>query len=119
VQTQVVDGSGLSRLDRTSPRAVVTLLARMARDPAGEALSASLPVAGRSGTLVHRMRGTAAQDRCHAKTGTLHDVSALAGYCTTTTGSHVAFAFLMNYTSYVSARRVQDRMTAALARYGP
>jgi D-alanyl-D-alanine carboxypeptidase/D-alanyl-D-alanine-endopeptidase (penicillin-binding protein 4) len=119
VQMRVVDGSGLSRLDRTSPRAVVTLLTRMAGDPAGEALTASLPVAGRSGTLVHRMRGTAAQDRCHAKTGTLRDVSALAGYCTTTTGSHVAFAFLMNYTSYVSARRVQDRMTAALARYGP
>jgi D-alanyl-D-alanine carboxypeptidase/D-alanyl-D-alanine-endopeptidase (penicillin-binding protein 4) len=119
VQTRVVDGSGLSRLDRTSPRSVVTLLTRMARDPAGEALAASLPVAGRTGTLVHRMRGTAAQGRCQAKTGTLHDVSALAGYCTTTTGSHVAFAFLMNYTSYVSARRVQDRMTAALARYGP
>jgi serine-type D-Ala-D-Ala carboxypeptidase/endopeptidase (penicillin-binding protein 4) len=119
VQTKVIDGSGLSRLDRTSPRAVVTLLTRMARDPAGEALAASLPVAGRSGTLVHRMRGTAAQDRCQAKTGTLHDVSALAGYCTTTTGSRVAFAFLMNYTSYVSARRVQDRMTAALAKYGP
>ena len=119
VRTRVVDGSGLSRLDRTSPRAVVTLLTRMARDPAGEAFAASLPVAGRTGTLVHRMRGTAAQDRCQAKTGTLHDVSALAGYCTTTTGSHVAFAFLMNYSSYVTARRVQDRMTAALAKYGP
>ena len=59
-------------------------------------------MAGRTGTLVHRMRGTAAQDRCQAKTGTLHDVSALAGYCTTTAGAHVAFAFLMNATSYVS-----------------
>jgi D-alanyl-D-alanine carboxypeptidase/D-alanyl-D-alanine-endopeptidase (penicillin-binding protein 4) len=119
VQTRVVDGSGLSRLDRTSPRAIVTLLMRMARDPAGAALAASLPVAGRTGTLVHRMRGTAAQGRCQAKTGTLHDVSALAGYCTTTTGSHVAFAFLMNSTSFASARRVQDRMTATLARYSP
>jgi serine-type D-Ala-D-Ala carboxypeptidase/endopeptidase (penicillin-binding protein 4) len=95
----------------------VTLLTRMARDPAGEAFDASLPVAGRTGTLAHRMRGTAAQGRCHAKTGTLHDVSSLAGYCTTTSGSHVAFAFLMNSTSYFSARRLQDRMTAALARY--
>ena len=42
------------------------------------------------------MRGTAAQDRCHAKTGTLHDVSALAGFCNTTGGDRVAFAFLMN-----------------------
>jgi serine-type D-Ala-D-Ala carboxypeptidase/endopeptidase (penicillin-binding protein 4) len=119
VSTRVVDGSGLSRQDRTSPTAVVTLLRRMAADPTGAALAASLPTAGRTGTLQHRMRGTAAQDRCHAKTGTLRDVSALAGYCTTTGGAHVAFAFVMNYTSYVSARRVQDRMTATLARYSP
>jgi D-alanyl-D-alanine carboxypeptidase/D-alanyl-D-alanine-endopeptidase (penicillin-binding protein 4) len=119
VSTRVVDGSGLSRSDRTSPAAVVTLLRRMADEPAGAALDASLPVAGRTGTLQHRMRGTAAQDRCHAKTGTLRDVSALAGYCTTTTGAHVAFAFLMNRTSYISARRVQDRLTATLARYSP
>ena len=42
------------------------------------------------------MRGTAAQDRCRAKTGTLRDVSALAGFCDTTGGERVAFAFLMN-----------------------
>jgi D-alanyl-D-alanine carboxypeptidase/D-alanyl-D-alanine-endopeptidase (penicillin-binding protein 4) len=119
VATRVVDGSGLSRMDRTSPAAVVTLLRHMAGEPAGPALDASLAVAGRTGTLQHRMRGTAAQDRCHAKTGTLRDVSALAGYCMTTGGAHVAFAFLMNRTSYISARRVQDRMTATLARYSP
>ena len=63
------------------------------------------------------MRGTAAQDNCHAKTGTLHDVSALAGYCTTSNGRKVAFAFLMNRVWPATARALQDRMTAALARY--
>ena len=43
-------------------------------------------MAGRTGTIATRMRGTAAQDRCRAKTGTLRDVSALAGYCTTDVG---------------------------------
>ena len=65
------------------------------------------------------MRGTAAQDRCRAKTGTLRDVSALAGYCTTAGGRQVAFAFLMNYVSPWNARVLQDRMAIALAKYRP
>ena len=83
------------------------------------AFGASLPVAGRSGTLYDRMRRTAARDRCQAKTGTLHDVSALAGYCETTAGARVAFAILMNYVNPYAARRLQDRMVSALARYSP
>jgi D-alanyl-D-alanine carboxypeptidase/D-alanyl-D-alanine-endopeptidase (penicillin-binding protein 4) len=61
------------------------------------------------------MRGTAAQDRCQAKTGTLHDVSALAGYCTTASGRRIAFAFLMNGITVTRAHPLQDRMTIALA----
>jgi D-alanyl-D-alanine carboxypeptidase/D-alanyl-D-alanine-endopeptidase (penicillin-binding protein 4) len=113
----VVDGSGLSRHDRTTPRDVVRLLASMDASESAEAFDASLPVAGRNGTLYRRMRGTAAQDRCHAKTGTLHDVSALAGFCDTTGGERVAFAFLMNRVNPAGARALQDRMTVTLARY--
>ena len=116
IAPRVIDGSGLSRSDRTSPREVVTMLGAMGGDAS---FTGSLPVAGRSGTLAYRMRGTSAQDRCRAKTGTLRDVSALAGYCTTSRGANVAFAFLMNYVSPYNARILQDRMTAALARYGP
>jgi D-alanyl-D-alanine carboxypeptidase/D-alanyl-D-alanine-endopeptidase (penicillin-binding protein 4) len=114
VAPQVVDGSGLSRSDRTSPREVVTTLEEMAGDAW---FDGSLAIAGRTGTLEDRMRRTSARDRCRAKTGTLHDVSALAGYCTTRSGREVAFAFLMNYVSPYGARVLQDRMTAALARY--
>jgi D-alanyl-D-alanine carboxypeptidase/D-alanyl-D-alanine-endopeptidase (penicillin-binding protein 4) len=63
------------------------------------------------------MRGTATRGACRAKTGTLSNVSALAGYCDTRGGDRVAFAFLMNYVYPWTARRIQDRMTAALARY--
>ena len=112
----IVDGSGLSRSDRTSPRDVVGLLTALDGEAA---FTGSLAVAGRSGTLETRMRGTVAQDRCRAKTGTLRDVSALAGYCTTTSGSTVAFAFLMNYVNPYGARLLQDRMAIALARYRP
>jgi D-alanyl-D-alanine carboxypeptidase/D-alanyl-D-alanine-endopeptidase (penicillin-binding protein 4) len=114
IQPAVVDGSGLSRSDRTSPRHVVSMLEDLADQPAFER---SLAVAGRTGTIYDRMRGTPAQDRCRAKTGTLSDVSALAGYCTTVSGERVAFAFLMNYVNVYGARLLQDRMTGALARY--
>ena len=76
---RIVDGSGLSRADRTTPRQVVRLLERMHGQEVGPDFEASLPTAGRTGTLRRRMRGTAAQDNCHAKTGTLIGVSTLAG----------------------------------------
>jgi D-alanyl-D-alanine carboxypeptidase/D-alanyl-D-alanine-endopeptidase (penicillin-binding protein 4) len=110
-----VDGSGLSRRDATTPRDVVDLIRAMDASDAGAAFEASLPVMGRTGTLVKRLRTSVARDRCHAKTGTLSDVSALAGVCETTYGRRVAFAFLMNRTSVYWAHVRQDRMTAALA----
>jgi D-alanyl-D-alanine carboxypeptidase/D-alanyl-D-alanine-endopeptidase (penicillin-binding protein 4) len=118
IRPRVVDGSGLSRSNQTTPNEVVKLLAALpARKPVFDAFFAGLPVAGRSGTLYSRMRGTAAQNRCRAKTGTLSNVSALAGYCTTQGGELVAFAFLMNRVSPGGARSLQDRMTAMVARY--
>ena len=73
---------------------------------------------GRNGTVYNRMRGTAAQDRCHTKTGTLRDVSALVGLLHDATGGErVAFAFLMNRIQPWYAHGLQDRMTVALARY--
>jgi serine-type D-Ala-D-Ala carboxypeptidase/endopeptidase (penicillin-binding protein 4) len=121
VRPRLYDGSGLSRGDRTSPNQVVALLRAMSRRSSGVALAfaASLPVAGHSGTLSDRMRRTAASGRCEAKTGTLHDVSNLAGYCTTVTGERLAFAFLMNRIYPPYAHVLQDRMAAALARYVP
>ena len=93
ITPKVVDRSGLSREDRTTPRQVVRLLQGHGRVRGRRvAFDESLAVIGRNGTVYNRMRGTAAQDRCHAKTGTLRDVSALAGFCTTTGGERVAFA---------------------------
>lgn len=116
---RVADGSGLSRANRTSPRQVARLLEQMAVNPAFGTFERSLAVAGSSGTLSSRMRGTPAAGSCRAKTGTLSSVSALAGYCRAATGRRVAFAILMNGMSPYTARRLQDRMAVALARYEP
>jgi D-alanyl-D-alanine carboxypeptidase/D-alanyl-D-alanine-endopeptidase (penicillin-binding protein 4) len=112
----ISDGSGLSRGNRTNARQVVTLLRAMRRGVTSAAWLGSLTVAGRNGTLRRRLRGTAAAGRCSGKTGTLRGVSALSGYCTTTTGRHVVFSFLENGIG-PGAKSVEDRMVAALARY--
>ncbi len=117
VRPTVVDGSGLSYANRTTPRQVVRLLEHVVEGPSGPRFRGALAVPGRSGTVRTRMRGTSAAGRCAVKTGTLRGVSALAGVCTTTAGREVGFAWLMNGVSIYGARLVQDRMTARLARY--
>jgi D-alanyl-D-alanine carboxypeptidase/D-alanyl-D-alanine-endopeptidase (penicillin-binding protein 4) len=115
----MVDGSGLSRRNFTTPRDVVELLAGMDQGELAEPMLISLAVAGQSGTLVDRMRGTAAQGRCRAKTGTLDGVSNLAGICRSRSGARTAFAILMSNISVWSAHPLQNKMAAALARYRP
>jgi serine-type D-Ala-D-Ala carboxypeptidase/endopeptidase (penicillin-binding protein 4) len=127
------NGSGLTRRNKASPASVVKLLDSMIevdeKAPSDvqadqgrlrDAWIRSLAVAGRSGTVAHRMRGTAAQGRCHLKTGTLNGVSALSGYCFRggDDADHaVVFSLLMNKTDVNRAHLVQDRMAALLARY--
>jgi serine-type D-Ala-D-Ala carboxypeptidase/endopeptidase (penicillin-binding protein 4) len=111
---RMVDGSGLSLLDRFTANALVSLLTVMWNDPGVRPeLLASLPVAGRSGTLVHRMRGTAAAGVVLAKTGTTSNASALSGFV----GDRYVFSILQNgwpiWSSW--ARRAQDRFAAVLA----
>jgi D-alanyl-D-alanine carboxypeptidase/D-alanyl-D-alanine-endopeptidase (penicillin-binding protein 4) len=92
----------------------VTLLKQMAGNPA---FTNSLAVAGETGTLQYEMQGTYAQGRCRGKTGTLHDVSNVVGYCRAADGHTLAYAFLMNgiYPDY--AHPIQDQMQVAVARY--
>ena len=116
VTPRLVDGSGLSRSNSTTPREVVRLFEYMEEQDVAGIWRRSLAVAGRDGTLHDRMRGTPAAGRCRGKTGTIIGVSNLVGICDTP-GGRVAFAWLMNGVDPYGARRLQDRMTAALARY--
>jgi D-alanyl-D-alanine carboxypeptidase/D-alanyl-D-alanine-endopeptidase (penicillin-binding protein 4) len=91
------DGSGLSRSDVLSPHGLVGLLVAMDRHPYARAFRDSLAVGGVDGTLKSRMRGTPAEGRVRAKTGTLHLAQALAGYVTTQGGDSLAFALMVNH----------------------
>ena len=74
------DGSGLSRRNIATPRALVDTLRIMYSAPNRDIFFASLPTAGISGTLRNRMKRSSARGMVHAKTGTLRGVRALSGY---------------------------------------
>ena len=95
---------------------MVELLAGMDGARLADPLRDSLAVAGRSGTLSERMRGTAAQGRCRAKTGTLIGVSNLAGYCTSRAG-RADRVRVPDVRAAWTAHPLQDRMAAYLARH--
>lgn len=111
------DGSGLSTLDRVTPRSLVQLLAYAHRASWAADFHASLPVAGESELLRHRMRYTPAQGNLHAKTGTTNDVIALGGYVTARDGEVLAFAFLYNGRDRWNAKEAIDVAGATLASF--
>ena len=109
------DGSGLSTLDRVTPRAMAQLLAHAHEAPWADAFHASLPVAGESELLRNRMKFTPAHGNLHAKTGTTNTVISLAGYVTAKDGEVLAFVFIYNGNDRWNARSTIDVMGATLA----
>jgi len=113
----ILDGSGLSRDDRSSPTEIVDLLRDVWRTPVGRGLAASLPTVGVEGTVQYLGLKSAARGRCIAKTGTLNGVTNLAGYCRTRAGRDVAFALMVDGPSNAAAIGLESRMIGAIARY--
>jgi D-alanyl-D-alanine carboxypeptidase/D-alanyl-D-alanine-endopeptidase (penicillin-binding protein 4) len=116
IHPQLNDGSGLSRSDYSSPVQIVSLLRQLASN---QDFTGSLAVGGETGTLQDEMNGTAAQGNCRGKTGTLHDVANLVGYCRAQDGHTLAFAFLINGISdpdYVHTVE-GNQMAVAVANY--
>lgn len=114
------DGSGLSRYDYVTADALVTILSRVYGDPKLRGpFEASLPVAGRDGTLGNRLKGAAAEGNARAKTGSMSNVRALSGYVTTADGEPVAFAVLANNfeTSADVVNRATDAIVTRLAQF--
>jgi D-alanyl-D-alanine carboxypeptidase/D-alanyl-D-alanine-endopeptidase (penicillin-binding protein 4) len=111
---RIVDGSGLSRLDRVTARELASLLVVFWKDSSMRTLvRSSLAIAGESGTLVHRLLGKNTRGIVRAKTGTTQIASALSGYV----GSRYAFVLIQNGhpVDWDAAHEVQDRFVRALA----
>ncbi len=110
------DGSGLSRKDLVTPRAIVQLLRYAATQPWGELYRSTLPVAGEDGTLSERMKNTPAAARVFAKTGTIGHGNALSGYATTVRGERLLFSILGNNNNLHAqdANKVIDAICVAM-----
>jgi len=91
------DGSGLSRYNYVTPQTLVTILTHIDRDARLRGpFEATLPIAGRDGTLARRMVGTTAADNAHAKTGSIANARALSGYVTDADGERLVFSIIAN-----------------------
>jgi serine-type D-Ala-D-Ala carboxypeptidase/endopeptidase (penicillin-binding protein 4) len=111
---RIVDGSGLSPLDRLTARAIASILQVAWKDPSiRPMLVDALSVAGTNGTLVDRLRSRPARGRIVAKTGTTDIASALSGYA----GGRYLFAIVQDGHPVATwwARLAQDRFATALA----
>ena len=117
-----VDGSGLSRRNLVSSQTLTDLLLAASKQPWFDAWYNALPVAGNAdrmtgGSLGYRLRGTAAENNLHAKTGSMAGVSSLSGYITDAHGRKLVFAMLTN--NYVVAgaqvKAVENRVAVALS----
>jgi serine-type D-Ala-D-Ala carboxypeptidase/endopeptidase (penicillin-binding protein 4) len=113
----ILDGSGLSRDDRTSPLEIVDLLHEIWGTAVGRELVASLPTVGRNGTVQGIGVKTAAAGNCVAKTGTLNYVTNLAGYCHSRGHHTLAFGLFIDGPDNGTAVTLESRMIAAIARY--
>ncbi|HEY3922517.1 MAG TPA: D-alanyl-D-alanine carboxypeptidase/D-alanyl-D-alanine-endopeptidase [Gaiellaceae bacterium] len=115
---RIVDGSGLSSLDRVTANELATLLLVFWRSPELHNLvTDSLAVAGETGTLEDRLDAKGTRGVVRGKTGTTKISSALSGYV----GSRYAFVLLQNGdpVNWSAAHVVQDRFVEALAKVSP
>ena len=90
------DGSGLSRENAISAENFCSLLTHIHRSNLSDVFRSTLAVAGNSGTLKNICKGQSASGRMQAKSGTLSNVKAYAGYVNSKSGSNLAFAVIVN-----------------------
>jgi D-alanyl-D-alanine carboxypeptidase/D-alanyl-D-alanine-endopeptidase (penicillin-binding protein 4) len=92
-----LDGSGLSRYDYVTAGTVVDVLQHLYHDSRHrEAFMATLPIAGKDGTIANRMKRSRAEGNAVAKTGSIANVRSLSGYVKTRDGEMLAFSILAN-----------------------
>ena len=92
----IVDGSGLSRKNLTTPAALVQLLQGIDKSPQAAVFRASLPISGVKGSLKNRFLNTAAAGIVQAKTGSMTGISTLSGYMNAPDYEPLVFSIMVN-----------------------
>jgi D-alanyl-D-alanine carboxypeptidase/D-alanyl-D-alanine-endopeptidase (penicillin-binding protein 4) len=91
------NGSGLSRLERISPAQMAAVLQAASDSPWAPEFQASLPIVGLDGTMRNRLGTSAAAYRARIKTGTLKNVTAIAGYVHDANGQPCVVVAMINH----------------------
>ncbi|UKP00851.1 D-alanyl-D-alanine carboxypeptidase/D-alanyl-D-alanine endopeptidase [Nostoc sp. UHCC 0870] len=114
---KLVDASGLSRRNLITPEALVQTLQGVAKTPIANLYRASLPIAGKSGTLSNRFRNTPAEGIVQAKTGTLSGAISLAGYLNPPQYEPMVFSIMVNQSEQPASvlRQAMDEIVVLLA----
>jgi D-alanyl-D-alanine carboxypeptidase/D-alanyl-D-alanine-endopeptidase (penicillin-binding protein 4) len=117
----VVDGSGLSRINRLTPRQIGRVLEAAARKPWAATYRAALPEPGGAGSLRSRFtpeERIELRGRLRAKTGTLDGVQGLAGYLASPWGGDYTFVIVLNGSAapLEVQRRLVEQAALQLAR---
>jgi D-alanyl-D-alanine carboxypeptidase/D-alanyl-D-alanine-endopeptidase (penicillin-binding protein 4) len=112
----LADGSGLSRYNYVTADTLVRVLQHVYRRARHAAVfPATLPIAGRDGTLARRLLGTAAEGKVRAKSGSIDNVRAISGYVETADGGTLVFSMIANNFN-ISAAEIDAAADRALIR---
>lgn len=116
---ELYDGSGLSRKNAISASHFCELLSFMSQSQNFTVFKSSLPIAGVSGTIKGLCKGQAGEGRVIAKSGSLNNVRAYAGYVKSTSGKNIAFSFCVTDYNCTSSqiRSKMEVILNALATY--
>ena len=114
----IENGSGLSRTARISALQLGGMLAHAYDSAVMPEFIASLPVLGVDGTMKKRLAGQAVAGHAHIKSGTLEQVSAIAGYVLSASGKRYVVVCLINHESAAKGTAVQDALLAWIYEHG-
>jgi D-alanyl-D-alanine carboxypeptidase/D-alanyl-D-alanine-endopeptidase (penicillin-binding protein 4) len=102
------NGSGLSRIERVSAASLAAMLQHAAQSRVAQDLLDSLPVAGLDATMRERAKKITGQ--AFIKTGSLRDVTAVAGYADGASGARYIVIGIVNHPNASAARNALDAL---------
>jgi len=106
----IENGSGLSRVERISAEHLGALLVHAYYSPVMPELMSSLPILAVDGTMLKRMKTSAAQGKAHLKTGSINGVYSMAGYMLGQSGQRYVVVFMANNAKAPLTKPAQDAL---------
>jgi D-alanyl-D-alanine carboxypeptidase/D-alanyl-D-alanine-endopeptidase (penicillin-binding protein 4) len=102
------NGSGLSRIERISPRHLGELLLAASRSQVFAEFESSLPIVAVDGTMKKRLNGSSIAGHAHVKSGSLEGVRTVAGYVFDERGRRMVVVAMVNHPRAAAAKPVLD-----------